>query len=104
MSLDICHVKLLACLDRIAMYPVLRAKPITMISILAGTGSSSRADIPARAAAPIGLADTGGVDLLIARNPDPDSRLPYLLRIPLGGGMIFRTSGTWPRTNALYCY
>ena len=44
------------------------------------------------------------VELLIARNPDPDSRLPYLLWLPLAGGMVFRTSGTWPRTNALYCY
>jgi hypothetical protein len=30
--------------------------------------------------------------------------LPYLLRLPLGAGMVFRTSGTWPRTKALYCY
>lgn len=45
-----------------------------------------------------------GVQLLIARNPDPQSRLAYLLRIPLGDGLVFRTSGTWPRTNALYCY
>jgi hypothetical protein len=44
------------------------------------------------------------VHLVIARNPEPGSRLPYLLRIPLGAGMVFRTSGTWPRTNALYCY
>jgi len=44
------------------------------------------------------------VELLIAGNPDPDSRLPYLLRLPLGGGMVFRTSGTWPRTTALYCH
>ena len=43
-------------------------------------------------------------DLLIAVNPDPDSRLPYLLRLPLSGGMVFRTSGTWPRTKALFCY
>lgn len=43
-------------------------------------------------------------ELLIATNPDPDSRLNYLLRLPLGGGMVFRTSGTWPRTKALYCY
>ncbi len=43
-------------------------------------------------------------DLLIAANPDPDSRLPYLMRLPLGGGMVFRTSGTWPRTKALYCH
>lgn len=44
------------------------------------------------------------MELLIAANPDPDSRLPYLLRLPLGDGMVFRTSGTWPRTNALYCH
>jgi ERCC4 domain len=43
-------------------------------------------------------------ELLVAANPDPASRLPYLLRLPLGGGMVFRTSGTWPRTKALYCY
>lgn len=43
-------------------------------------------------------------ELLIAVNPDPDSRLPYLMRVPLGAGMVFRTSGTWPRTKALYCY
>ncbi len=43
-------------------------------------------------------------ELLVAANPDPDSRLAYLLRLPLGGGMVFRTSGTWPRTKALYCY
>ncbi|MEO8829558.1 ERCC4 domain-containing protein [Lapillicoccus sp.] len=43
-------------------------------------------------------------DMLVAANPDPSSRLGYLLRLPLGGGMVFRTSGTWPRTKALYCY
>lgn len=43
-------------------------------------------------------------ELLIAVNPDPDSRLPYLLRVPFGAGMVFRTSGTWPRAKALYCY
>ncbi|MGH3599674.1 MAG: ERCC4 domain-containing protein, partial [Pseudonocardiaceae bacterium] len=44
------------------------------------------------------------MELLIAHNPDPESRLAYLLRLPLGDGMVFRTSGTWPRTKALYCY
>ncbi len=44
------------------------------------------------------------MELLIADNPDPDSKLLYLLRLPLGGGMVFRTSGTWPRTKALFCY
>jgi hypothetical protein len=44
------------------------------------------------------------VDLVIARNPDPESRLPYLLWVPLGAGLVFSTAGTWPRTEALYCY
>jgi hypothetical protein len=44
-------------------------------------------------------------ELLIAVNPDEDSRLPLLLRIPQpGGDLLFRTSGTWPRVKALYCY
>ncbi|MGH9011285.1 MAG: ERCC4 domain-containing protein [Acidimicrobiia bacterium] len=46
----------------------------------------------------------GADELLIARNPDPDSRLAYLLRVPLGDGIVLRTAGTWPRTKALYCY
>ena len=43
-------------------------------------------------------------ELLVAVNPDPDSKLGYLVRLPLNGGMVFRTSGTWPRTKALYCH
>jgi ERCC4-type nuclease len=50
------------------------------------------------------VASLGAVELLIANNPDPGSRLPYLIRLPLGGGMVFRTSGTWPRLKALYCH
>ncbi len=44
------------------------------------------------------------MELLIARNPDPDSRLPYLIRVPFGAGLVFRAGGTWPRTTAIYCY
>lgn len=51
-----------------------------------------------------GPARLEAVEMVIARNPDPESRLPFLLRLPLAGGMVFRTSGTWPRTTALYCY
>lgn len=43
-------------------------------------------------------------ELLIAVNPDPDSTLRYLVRLPLANGLFFRTSGTWPRTKALYCH
>lgn len=54
-------------------------------------------------------ADTGRLgavaELVIALNPDENSRLPYLLRLPQpGGDLVFRTSGTWPRVKALYCY
>jgi ABC-type Zn uptake system ZnuABC Zn-binding protein ZnuA len=44
------------------------------------------------------------VELVIARNPDPDSTLPYLLRLPIADGLVFRVKGTWPRTSALYCH
>ncbi len=44
------------------------------------------------------------MELLVAANPDPDSRLSYLLWVPLGDGLVFRTAGTWPRTQALFCY
>jgi len=44
------------------------------------------------------------MELLVARNPNRDSSLPYLLWVPLEGGLVFRTKGTWPRTSALYCH
>ncbi|MDQ4132743.1 MAG: hypothetical protein M3179_05935 [Actinomycetota bacterium] len=44
------------------------------------------------------------MELLIARNPDTGSSLPFLLRVPLGDGLVFRAKGTWPRTTALYCH
>ncbi|MBC3190090.1 Lsr2 family protein [Pseudonocardia sp. C8] len=45
------------------------------------------------------------MELQIARNPDPGSSLPFLMRVPLDEGvLVFRTKGTWPRTSALYCH
>jgi hypothetical protein len=42
---------------------------------------------------------------VIARNPEPDSRLPYLLWVPVGDrGLAFKAGGTWPRTAAVYCH
>jgi hypothetical protein len=44
-------------------------------------------------------------DLLIARNPEPDSTLPYVVRIPLGElGIVVKTRETWPRTSKVYCH
>ncbi len=44
------------------------------------------------------------MELVIAVNPDPDSSLKYLMWVPLGEGRVYRTSDTWPRTKALFCY
>jgi hypothetical protein len=47
---------------------------------------------------------TAVAELVIARNPDATSTLGFLLWLPLGDGLLFRTSDTWPRTKALYCH
>lgn len=41
---------------------------------------------------------------LIARNPDSDSSLPFLLRVPIGAGLILKARDTWPRTARVYCH
>jgi hypothetical protein len=41
---------------------------------------------------------------LIARNPDPESSLPYLLRVPIDGGLVLKARDTWPRTARIYCH
>lgn len=43
-------------------------------------------------------------DFLVARNPDPASRLPYLLRLPIDGGLVLRARAPWPDTARVYCY
>lgn len=43
-------------------------------------------------------------DFVVARNPDPDSTLPYLLRVPLGDGVILQARETWPRTAKVHCH
>jgi hypothetical protein len=44
-------------------------------------------------------------DLLVARNPDPDSALPYLVRIPLGpAGVVLKAKEPWPRATKVYCH
>ncbi len=45
------------------------------------------------------------MEFVIARNPDPDSSLPYLVRLPLGPqGIALKAPETWPRTNKVYCH
>lgn len=44
-------------------------------------------------------------DFVIARNPEEDSSLPYLIRLPLGpSGIVLKVRDTWPRTAKVYCH
>jgi hypothetical protein len=44
-------------------------------------------------------------DFVIARNPDPDSTLPCVLRIPLGDrAVLLKSRDIWPRTSKVYCH
>ena len=49
------------------------------------------------------MADTAD-SFLIARNPDPDSTLPYLLRLPIEGGVLLKARDRWPTTARVYCH
>jgi len=41
---------------------------------------------------------------LVARNPDADSKLPYLLLLPLEGGLVLKARESWPATARVYCH
>jgi hypothetical protein len=42
---------------------------------------------------------------VVARNPDPHSRLGFLVRLPLpDGDLVLKARETWPRTGAVYCH
>jgi hypothetical protein len=45
-----------------------------------------------------------GAEFLVARNPQADSRLPYLLRLPLQGGLALKARETWPSSSRVYCH
>jgi hypothetical protein len=41
----------------------------------------------------------------VAVNPDPDSSLRFLIRLPLSdGGLVLKARDTWPRTAKVYCH
>ncbi|MBV8735015.1 MAG: ERCC4 domain-containing protein [Solirubrobacterales bacterium] len=41
----------------------------------------------------------------VAANPDPDSTLPFLIRLPLPGGeLVLKARDSWPRTAKVYCH
>src|SRR6266511_3650247 len=41
---------------------------------------------------------------LVARNPQPDTKLPYLVKLPLEGGLVLKAGDTWPKTSRVYCH
>jgi hypothetical protein len=42
---------------------------------------------------------------VVARNPEPGSRLPYLIRLPLADGpLVLKAREPWPRTARVYCH
>lgn len=46
-----------------------------------------------------------GQELVIARNPDDESTLPFLIRLPLGAdGIVLKARDTWPRTSKVFCH
>lgn len=41
---------------------------------------------------------------VIAKNPDAESALPYLIRLPIDGGLVLKARDVWPRTGRVYCH
>jgi hypothetical protein len=45
------------------------------------------------------------LEFVVARNPDPESRLPFLVRLPLPDGeVVLKVGDRWPRTAKVYCH
>jgi len=43
-------------------------------------------------------------EFIVARNPDVESTLPYLVCLPIDRGLWLKTKETWPRAARLYCH
>ena len=41
---------------------------------------------------------------VVARNPEPDSTLPFLLSVPVDGGILLKARDRWPSTSRVYCH
>ena len=41
---------------------------------------------------------------LVARNPDRESSLPFLVRLPIDGGIVLKARDRWPMTARVYCH
>ena len=49
------------------------------------------------------MSASGGV-FIVAQNPQADSRLPYLVRLPLADGLVLKARAPWPATARIYCH
>ncbi len=41
---------------------------------------------------------------IVARNPDAASKLPFLLSLPLGDGLVLKAREAWPTSSRIYCH
>lgn len=41
---------------------------------------------------------------VIVKNPDEASSLPYLVKLPIDGGLVLKARDTWPKTSRVYCH
>src|SRR5438445_4557160 len=39
----------------------------------------------------------------VARNSDAESRLPYLIWLPIEDGLVLKARETWPRATRVFC-
>ncbi|HET9101769.1 MAG TPA: ERCC4 domain-containing protein [Solirubrobacteraceae bacterium] len=44
------------------------------------------------------------IEFIVARNPQVDSKLPYLVRLPVDGGLVLKARDTWPSSARVYCH
>jgi hypothetical protein len=45
-----------------------------------------------------------GTEFVIARNPDTESKLPFLLALPIDDGLVLKARESWPRASRVYCH
>lgn len=43
-------------------------------------------------------------EFLVAHNPEADSSLPFLVRLPIEGGLVLKARATWPTSSRVYCH
>jgi hypothetical protein len=51
-----------------------------------------------------GRVDSNGSWFVVARNPQGDSQLSYLVRLPLEDGLVLKARAPWPVTARVYCH